>query len=92
MTTELTTEQGPVAGRTDALVKDILIVASDANELLKEKLDAAGSSLGEARTVLTEKVRTAAMSSSDYVKGHPWKVFGLATAVGVIVGILAWRR
>jgi len=92
MNTELTTEQGPVAGRKDVLVKDILIVAIDANELIKEKLDSAGSSLGEARTVLTEKVRTAAASSSDYVKGHPWKVLGLATAVGVIVGILAWRR
>ena len=92
MTAELTTGQGSAPGRKDALANDILIAAIDANELIKEKLDAAGSSLGEARTVLTEKVRTAAASSSDYVKGHPWKVLGLATAVGVIVGILAWRR
>lgn len=92
MTTELTTGQDSIPGRKDVLVKDILIVASDANELIKEKLDAAGSSLSEARTVLTEKVKTAAASSSDYVKGHPWKALGLATAVGVIVGILTYRR
>lgn len=92
MTAELITGQGTVAGRKDALVKDILVVASDANELIKEKLEAAGSSLGEVRTVLTEKVRNVAASSSHYVKDHPWKVLGLATAVGVIVGILSYRR
>lgn len=92
MAAELTTGQGPVPGRKDAMVKDFLNVASDANELIKEKLDAAGSSLGEARTVVTEKVRYAAASSSDYVKGHPWQVLGLATVVGVIVGILSYRR
>lgn len=92
MTTELTTGQGPDPGRKDALIKDIMLVASDANELIREKLDAAGSSLSEARTALTEKVRYATASSSDYVKGHPWKVLGLATVVGVIVGILSYRR
>ncbi len=90
MTTELSTVQG--TGRKDALVNDIMVAASDANELIKEKLDAAGSSLGEARTVVTEKVRHVAASSTDYVKDHPLKVLGLATAVGVIVGILAYRR
>lgn len=92
MTTELTTGQEPIPGRKDVLVNDILIVASDATELLKEKLDAAGASLGEAGTVLTEKVKYAAASGTDYVKSHPWKVLGLATVVGVIVGIFTYRR
>jgi ElaB/YqjD/DUF883 family membrane-anchored ribosome-binding protein len=95
MTNELTTAAGPagsVPGRKETLVKDIMTVASDANELFKEKLDVAGASLGEARAVLTEKVRHAAGSGGEYVRDHPWKMLGLATAVGVIVGILAYRR
>lgn len=92
MTAELTTEQNPASGRKEALVKDIMIVASDANELIKEKLDAAGTTLDEARTALAERVRYAAGSGSEYVKAHPWKVLGVATAVGVIVGLLANRR
>ncbi len=92
MSAEQTTGLEPVAGRKDALVKEILTIASDANEMIKEQLGAAGSTLGEARSVLTGKARNAAGSSGAYIKGHPWKVLGLATAVGVIAGILAYRR
>lgn len=92
MTAELTTGQGPVPVRKDALAQDLSNLAGDAGELLKEKLEAAGSRLGEVRTVLAERARQAAGSGNEYVKAHPWRVLGLAAAVGVIVGILAYRR
>lgn len=92
MTAELTTGEGAVSGPNDGPVKDLLAVAHDANDSIMGKLDAAGASLDKTRTAMNEKLRYAAASGSDYVKLNPWKMIGLATAVGVIVGILSYRR
>jgi len=90
--TELTNEQRTVAGRKDVLVNDILTIASDASELVKEKLCETEQKLGEVRTVLTNKARHAADYSGEYVKAHPWRTLGMAAIVGGIVGFLVNRH
>jgi ElaB/YqjD/DUF883 family membrane-anchored ribosome-binding protein len=56
MTAELTTGQGTVAGRRDALVNDFKDVASDTGELVKEVSGAAGEGLARARATIKEKL------------------------------------
>jgi len=61
---------------------------------IEEQLGKTKSRLGDARTTLTEKAKSAANATQEYVKENPRKVtgFAVAAAAGLIVGILLRRR
>jgi ElaB/YqjD/DUF883 family membrane-anchored ribosome-binding protein len=80
----------------DKLSKDIVGVANDAADLLKNvaerRLDSAKVALSDAHANLTHEARHAAGSAQHYVRAHPWKAMGAATAAGVVLGLLLARR
>jgi ElaB/YqjD/DUF883 family membrane-anchored ribosome-binding protein len=80
----------------DKLSKDIVAVAGDATNLLKNlgerKLDSAKEALSEARSAVTREARQAAGSTEEYVHAHPWQAMAAAGAVGLLLGLLLARR
>jgi ElaB/YqjD/DUF883 family membrane-anchored ribosome-binding protein len=74
-------------------------MAAKAEDLLKEagleaegKLGDAKATLTEAGTAVSEKARYAASATDAYVRENPWKVLGVAAAVGALVAILLTTR
>lgn len=51
------------------------------------RLDAARATLDD----LQDRATAAARSTDDYVRDAPWKAIGVATAVGIVVGMVAGR-
>lgn len=56
------------------------------------RLSDAKERLADAEAVLVAKTRAAAQATDDYVHESPWMAIGIATGVGVLVGLLAGRR
>ncbi len=67
-------------------------VAGAARVKLQENLKAARERLIAAETALLDKTREAARATDLYVHENPWKSIGVATSIGVIVGMLIARR
>lgn len=59
---------------------------------VEESLSTAKDHMLEAQAALLEKSRLAAKVTDDYVHDHPWKAIGIATGIGVIVGLLIGRK
>ncbi|MCK9285096.1 MAG: DUF883 family protein [Rhodocyclaceae bacterium] len=85
-----------VVGDADALLKTIAHSTAEefaaAQTLVDGKLDDAKSRLDDARTAIAKKAKCAAEATQAYAEDNPWKLFGLAAAIGVIVGIAVSRR
>lgn len=41
---------------------------------------------------VVEKVKDAAHTTDEYVKGHPWNSVGMGACVGLLVGLLVARK
>lgn len=83
----------------ERLVADLSDMVTRAESLLKEagsemegRLGHAKARLGEAGTVVSDKARYAAGATDAYVRENPWKVLGVAAAVGALVAVLLATR
>lgn len=56
------------------------------------KLTETRSRLDDARSAVADNAKAVANSAHEYVEDNPWKVAGLALAVGLLIGVLASRR
>jgi len=59
---------------------------------IEENLRKAKARLAEFERVAAEQARAAAEATDAYAHQHPWKVAGIATLLGVAVGLLIGRR
>ena len=48
--------------------------------------------LAGAEAVLKDKARAAAHAADEYVHDNPWVAMGVATGLGVVIGLLIGRR
>lgn len=85
--------------RKDQLVADLSEMVTRAEDLLKEagsdmhgRLGDVRARLGEAGTVVSDRARYAAGITDAYVRDNPWKVLGVAAAVGALVAVLLATR
>jgi ElaB/YqjD/DUF883 family membrane-anchored ribosome-binding protein len=83
----------------ERLVADLSDMVTRAESLLKEagsevqgRLGNAKARLGEAGTVVSDKARYAADATDAYVRDNPWKVLGMAAAVGALLALLLTTR
>ena len=88
-----------VERRADRLVSGLSEMASRAQDLMKEAsatfdgtLDDTKSRLVDAGTAVSGTAQHAARVTDAYVRENPWKVLGVAAAVGALVAILLTRR
>jgi ElaB/YqjD/DUF883 family membrane-anchored ribosome-binding protein len=59
---------------------------------IKEGIRSGKYSLQELQSAVMEKTKEAARSTDQYVHENPWQVIGMAAAVGLVVGLLVYRR
>jgi ElaB/YqjD/DUF883 family membrane-anchored ribosome-binding protein len=87
---------GDVLGEAEKLLKQAARESGDkAAELrgqVEAKLQAAKVQLSDLQDDAAEKARIAARATDDYVRDNPWQAIGVATAVGLLVGMLLARR
>jgi ElaB/YqjD/DUF883 family membrane-anchored ribosome-binding protein len=48
--------------------------------------------LSEAETAVREKANAAGAATDRYARENPWRIAGIAVAVGVLVGLVIGRR
>ena len=65
---------------------------SAARANLGAKLAEARYRLDDARTAVTDKAKVVAHTTQEYVLDNPWKVLGIAAAVGLMIGVVISRR
>jgi ElaB/YqjD/DUF883 family membrane-anchored ribosome-binding protein len=56
------------------------------------RLNQAASELHHLQTVAMEQVKAASHATDEYVHENPWKSVGIATSVGLLMGLLLNRR
>jgi ElaB/YqjD/DUF883 family membrane-anchored ribosome-binding protein len=61
-------------------------------ERLRERLLVAKARILDLEESLMERGRQVARTTDDYVHENPWTSIGIATGVGVLLGILIGRR
>lgn len=59
---------------------------------ISEKVAEARDRFDDARLAVSKKARVAAEATQEYVLDNPWKVIGVAAAVGLIIGVFASNR
>jgi ElaB/YqjD/DUF883 family membrane-anchored ribosome-binding protein len=59
---------------------------------LKLNLGVARKNLMEMESIVKEKAKATAESTDKYVHENPWKSIGIATGVGLVIGILLNRK
>jgi ElaB/YqjD/DUF883 family membrane-anchored ribosome-binding protein len=88
-----------VNSRKDKLVSDLSEMVAKAEDLLQEAGSEFQGRIGDAKATFTEagaavsdKARYAAGVTDAFVRENPWKVLGVAAAVGAVVAILLTTR
>ena len=59
---------------------------------IESRLREARVRLVDAEVVLVEKTKAAARAADEYVHESPWTSIGIATGVGVLIGMVIGRR
>lgn len=88
---------------TEKLARDVRVLASDVEELLKATATQTGEKIAEARAhaqaaianaraTAIEQGRHAAHATDQYVHQNPWTSIGISAGVGLLIGLLISRR
>lgn len=99
----VTVTREKLVGDVKAVISDaeelLKATASDASERVKslrprleESVRAARQRLSEADHAVREKASAATAATDRYAHENPWKIAGIAAAVGVLVGLVIGRR
>jgi len=59
---------------------------------VETSLATAKTKIGEAEAALVARTKATARATDEYVHENPWKAIGVATGVGLVVGLLIGRR
>ena len=75
-----------------ATAGDLNEKASAARKKVQESLKAARERIETLDDEVLERIGSAAKSTDQYVREHPWGAVGIAAAAGILVGVLIARR
>jgi len=85
-----------VAADVDAVLKDKAATGFDklsgAGDRIEQEIGKMKCRLDDACHSVSDRAKGAADLAQVYVKGNPWKIIGVAAAVGVVIGLLRGRR
>jgi ElaB/YqjD/DUF883 family membrane-anchored ribosome-binding protein len=90
----------------EKLTEDLKSLIQDAEALMKATSSEAGERLDEIRGRLAaavesakascqwaeERTRAAAQATDQMIRDHPYESIGVAFGVGLLVGLIIWRR
>jgi len=66
--------------------------AAEIRSRIQDHLATAKDSLAEAQVAVVDKAKQMGHAADDYVHDNPWRSVGIATGIGLIVGLLIGRR
>ncbi len=92
MTTETTTPTPSTENSKERLTRDLKGMAGNAERLLDDVGHSVADSFSATGQAISEQACRAATVTHDYVRTNPWKIVGVAAAVGVLVGSMLRRR
>lgn len=92
MTTETTTPPQPTENSKAKLTRDLQGMAGKSERLLDDVGHSLADSLSATGQAISEKACSVANVTHDYVRANPWKIVGVAAAVGVVLGSMLRRR
>lgn len=102
-TSEFNRSKGRVAEEFNSLAgvaEDLLLnTATKAGEgidkvgaKLQDTLNTSANSILAAEQALVEKTKYAATATNNYVQGNPWSAVGVASTIGLVIGLLIAKR
>lgn len=92
MTKETTTPPQPTENSKEKLTRDLQGMAGKSERLLDDVGHSLAGSLSATGQAISEKACSVASVTDGYVRANPWKIVGVAAAVGVVVGSMLRRR
>lgn len=92
MTIEISTAPGSTESMKDTLVRDFKGIVGKADDLLKDTTQSVSEELSATRRAMSDKACSAANATQEYARGNPWKIAGVAAAIGLFIGALISRR
>lgn len=81
-----------LSGRVERLAEDTGEAIRQIGNKTEDKLQDAAATVAKAQKSIAGQARAAADTAEDYVHENPWKTIAIATAVGLLVGILLSGR
>ncbi len=59
---------------------------------LRERIATARASMNKVGGAISDKARSSAVATNNYVHEQPWKAVGIGAAIGVLIGFILSRR
>ena len=66
--------------------------AAEVRTKVEASLARARDGLSQVQDAAVAKAKAAGRQADDYVHDHPWRSIGVATGIGLLVGVLIGRR
>lgn len=66
--------------------------AAELRRRIEARMDQAKVELVHLQEAAVAKVKAAGHATDDFVHDHPWKAVGIATGIGLMIGLLISRR
>lgn len=89
-------EFNSMAGVAEDLLKSTAKKTSESIDMVGAKIqdtyNTSTANLIAAEQALVEKTKQAATATNSYVQGNPWSAVGIASTVGLIVGLIIAKR
>ncbi len=65
--------------------------AAAARARIEQSLQEAKKTVSDAEDILIDKTKEMAKAADDYVRQNPWNAVGIATGIGLVLGLLLRR-
>lgn len=93
---KLVTDFRTLINDTEALVQATTAQAGDKISDIRNRAQEAANKvkpqLADLQSTVVERAKSTAAATEHYVQQHPWATVGIATAVGMLPGMLIGRR
>jgi ElaB/YqjD/DUF883 family membrane-anchored ribosome-binding protein len=81
-----------LSGRVERLAEDTGEAIRQIGNKAEDRLQGAAATVARAQKAIAGQAQAAADTAHDYVHENPWKTIAIATAVGLLIGILLSGR
>ncbi len=92
MSTQIVPDTTSVEIAQKSFIKDLSAGAAKAEHFLQDAGHSLVEGLAATREAISESSCNAANATHDYVRTNPWKIIGIAAALGLLIGAVTRRR
>ena len=92
MSTRIVPDTTSVETAQKSFIKDLSAGAAKTEHFLQDAGHSLVEGLAATREAVSESSCNAASATHDYVRANPWKIVGIAAALGMFIGTVIRRR